>query len=219
MNPQGAIDRATRRRLQTHAKLVAAARELIARKGLEGITIQQITETADVGFGSFYNHFPSKEALFDAVMEETVENWGQALDSLQERSEDSAEILAASIRYSLQRVADEPTWGWFIYHIAPWMLRMKSGLVGRMSTRINRGLEAGRFKASDADMVMLTAAGGIIATISAILHDQVGADAPERIATQCLILCGLSEPEASGITNRKLPKIDWPAITPLAAAL
>ncbi len=187
MNSQGAVDRATRRRLRTRAKLVAAARELIARKGLEGITIQQITETADVGFGSFYNHFPSKEALFDAVMEETVENWGQALDSLVERSEDSAEILAASIRYSLKRVAEEPTWGWFIYHIAPWMLRMKSGLVGRMNTRIRRGTEAGRFKTGDVDMVMLAAGGGIIATISAILHDQIGADAPERIAAQCLI--------------------------------
>ena len=219
MNSQGAVDRATRRRLRTRAKLVAAARELIARKGLEGITIQQITETADVGFGSFYNHFPSKEALFDAVMEETVENWGQALDSLVERSEDSAEILAASIRYSLKRVAEEPTWGWFIYHIAPWMLRMKSGLVGRMNTRIRRGAEAGRFKTGDVDMVMLAAGGGIIATISAILHDQIGTDAPERIAAQCLILCGLSESEASEITQRQLPEMDWPAMEPLAAAL
>lgn len=210
MNPKASVDRATRRRLQTRAKLVAAARELIARKGVEGITIQQITETADVGFGSFYNHFASKEALFDAVMSETVEAWGHALDALVQYSDDSAEILAASIRYSLKRVASEPTWGWFIYRIAPWMLETRSGLVGRMRARIRRGLEAGRFRSGDSEILILSAAGGIIATISAILHGQIGADAPERIAVQCLVLCGLGESDAQDIASRPLPDIDWP---------
>jgi AcrR family transcriptional regulator len=49
-------DRHTRRREQTRAKLVEAARTLFARHGVDNTRINQITDEADVGFGSFYNH-------------------------------------------------------------------------------------------------------------------------------------------------------------------
>ena len=38
---------------------------------------QEITEAADVGFGSFYNHFPGKEQLFQDASEEVMERWGR----------------------------------------------------------------------------------------------------------------------------------------------
>ena len=50
------------------AKLLDAARALFARQGVDSTRIQEITDEADVGFGSFYNHFPSKEALIEAVL-------------------------------------------------------------------------------------------------------------------------------------------------------
>jgi AcrR family transcriptional regulator len=37
---------------------------LIAEGRGERASIQEITEVADIGFGSFYNHFASKEELF-----------------------------------------------------------------------------------------------------------------------------------------------------------
>ena len=65
-------DRRTRRREQTREKLVRAARVVFARKGIDNTRINEITEEADVGFGSFYNHFDSKEAIVEAVLAETV---------------------------------------------------------------------------------------------------------------------------------------------------
>jgi AcrR family transcriptional regulator len=50
----------------------AGRRTLFARQGVENTRINEITEEADVGFGSFYNHFDSKEAIVEAVVEETV---------------------------------------------------------------------------------------------------------------------------------------------------
>jgi hypothetical protein len=37
---------------------------------------------ADVGFGSFYNHFSSKAELFEAAVEDVLEETGQLLDRL-----------------------------------------------------------------------------------------------------------------------------------------
>ena len=65
-------DRHARRREQTRAKLVEAARTLFARHGVDTTRINEITDEADVGFGSFYNHFDSKEAIVEAVLAETM---------------------------------------------------------------------------------------------------------------------------------------------------
>ncbi|MBN8933022.1 MAG: helix-turn-helix transcriptional regulator, partial [Rhizobium pusense] len=56
-------DRNDRRRARTRRALLDAARRVIGRQGVENVTIQEITDEADVGFGSFYNHFATKEDL------------------------------------------------------------------------------------------------------------------------------------------------------------
>ena len=56
-----------RRREDTRRRLMKATYEIIARRGFEGLVIQDITEAADVGYGSFYNHFLSKDAIVSAV--------------------------------------------------------------------------------------------------------------------------------------------------------
>src|ERR1700693_1788227 len=85
-------DRHLRRRKQTRRKLLAAARALFARQGVDNTRINEITEEADVGFGSFYNHFDSKEAIVDAVMGETLAAQGAALASVTADIEDPAEV-------------------------------------------------------------------------------------------------------------------------------
>jgi AcrR family transcriptional regulator len=65
-------DRHARRRETTRTKLVDAAKALFARQGVDNTRIQEITEEADVGFGSFYNHFQSKEALIEVVLADTI---------------------------------------------------------------------------------------------------------------------------------------------------
>jgi len=62
-----------RRKARTRASLVAAARTLLASRDPAEISIQEITDAADVGFGSFYNHFRSKQDLFDAAVDEVLE--------------------------------------------------------------------------------------------------------------------------------------------------
>jgi len=202
------ISRSARRRLQTRTALIDAGHAVMAEKGLEGATINEITEAADVGFGSFYNHFESKEALFAAVIDSKVEPVCRRLDGLRQHSHDCAELLAAGIRHALRLVCEDRTWGWFIYRIGPWMLRHQAGLVGLMASLIRFGIERGRFRSDDPDMAVTVATGGIIATISAMLYNDIGADGPERVARQCLVLLGIPAEEAEEICRRPLPPLD-----------
>lgn len=53
-------------------RLLAAAREAFAEAGL-GVGVDGIAARAAVGVGTLYRHFPSKEALVDAVFEQRLE--------------------------------------------------------------------------------------------------------------------------------------------------
>lgn len=53
-------------------RLVASARELFARDGID-VPVEEITHHAGVGMGTLYRHFPAKEDLVDAVLEEAFD--------------------------------------------------------------------------------------------------------------------------------------------------
>jgi len=59
--------RPDRRRERTRAALLDAGEALFAAKGRDGVTIDEITAAADVAKGSFYNHFPDRDALAHEV--------------------------------------------------------------------------------------------------------------------------------------------------------
>ena len=217
-----AVGRATRRRLETRARLVRAARDLMARKGVGATSIQEITEAADVGFGSFYNHFDSKETIAAAVMAEAIESFATAADRLAKVLEDPAEILAASVRHAVARAAADEAWGWFLVRTALTRIGglrggpltrtggLRGGLGARLARDIRIGLERGRFEANDPLATMLAAGGAVLAIIAGRLQGDIGADAPERAATVVLSLVGLRAKEAAKIARRPLPAIAAP---------
>ena len=72
--------RLDRRKARTRQALIGAAVQLIAQGRGERASIQEITDAADIGFGSFYNHFDSKDELFATASAEVMERWGQMID-------------------------------------------------------------------------------------------------------------------------------------------
>src|SRR5512144_2581180 len=65
--PPGRIDR---RKRATREKVVATAMRLFRRHGFEAVTMEQIAEAADIAKGTLYNHFPVKEAIVSAYLDQ-----------------------------------------------------------------------------------------------------------------------------------------------------
>jgi AcrR family transcriptional regulator len=59
--------------LETRERILEATRSLLSEYGVEGITLKRITATADVGVGSFYNLFDSKEAAVFEVVRQALD--------------------------------------------------------------------------------------------------------------------------------------------------
>lgn len=55
-------------------RLVAAAREIFASKGIEA-SVREIAQRAEVGMGTLYRHFPTRDDLVDAVLEDGFEEF------------------------------------------------------------------------------------------------------------------------------------------------
>jgi AcrR family transcriptional regulator len=55
--------RRQRRRDQVRARIVEVAIERFSRDGIAATTVESITEAADIAKGTFFNYFPSKEAV------------------------------------------------------------------------------------------------------------------------------------------------------------
>ena len=66
------LSRQDRRRAKTRAQLLRAAKRLLATKGFHATKITDIAAAADVGTGTFYLYFPTKDALFVDLVRETA---------------------------------------------------------------------------------------------------------------------------------------------------
>src|SRR5919199_5007911 len=91
--PEHAPSRLERRKARTRAALVRAAQALIA-DGKTAVSVLEITQAADVGLGSFYNHFETKEQLYQAAVEDALEAHGALLDELTTGLDDPAQVFA-----------------------------------------------------------------------------------------------------------------------------
>ena len=208
--------RGQRRRRETRWRLLRAAYELMADRGRAGVAINEITEAADVGFGSFYNHFESKDDIHAAVVEEVFSRFGEALSQIAEVLDDPAEILAASLRYVMERARREPRWGRFLIRSAFSMQNMSQGMGRYLMQDLQRGIDAGRFRTEDLMMTLLTIGGVVVATINAEfelnadadIHQLPGFDTEglaERVVAWVLRQLGLKDEEAREIAQRPLP--------------
>ncbi|HEX4502596.1 MAG TPA: TetR/AcrR family transcriptional regulator [Scandinavium sp.] len=74
-----AIDRRSRKRLETRRNISYAATGLFAEKGFDNVTIDEIASAADVGRMTVFNHFPRKEDMFFDRDEEIRETLAEAL--------------------------------------------------------------------------------------------------------------------------------------------
>lgn len=72
--------RRERRKAETYERLMRAALKLFAARGLEGTTVEAITEAADVGKGTFFNYFPTKEHILMAFGDSRVRKIHAARD-------------------------------------------------------------------------------------------------------------------------------------------
>jgi AcrR family transcriptional regulator len=202
-------NRLQRRKERTRAALVRAAQRLIA-EGRVNVPVLEITQAADVGMGSFYNHFDSKEQLFEAAVADVLDAHGALLDRLTASIEDPAETFATSFRLTGRLFRQRPQESEILLANGSALLSSDRGLAPRALRDIKAAADAGRFRVDDPELA-LAVAGGALLGLGALLRedrDRDDAHAADTVTENVLRLFGLSADEAHSICQRPLPDLD-----------
>ena len=85
--------RRERRRLETRERIFHAALELFAERGFMETTVEDITEAADVGKGTFFNYFPTKEHVLATYGAERLANVERALQRARARDGEVLDVV------------------------------------------------------------------------------------------------------------------------------
>lgn len=98
-------DRRQRRSAETRERLFRAALETFAQKGFSETTVEDITNAADVGKGTFFNYFPSKDHILLAFGELQLAK----LEAMVKEARQTNEPMPAFLRSLGARMTQEPT--------------------------------------------------------------------------------------------------------------
>jgi AcrR family transcriptional regulator len=204
------VSRLDRRKARTRQALIDAAVRLIAEGRGDRASIQEITEEADIGFGSFYNHFDSKEQLFQTASAEVLEQWGQLIDQATAGITDPAERFAVGLRISGRLGWTHPDIAGFLTGAGLDALDIPVGLAPRALRDIEAGRAAGRFTVPDAEIALSAVAGGLLGLLRMCQRhpERVTEAAVDQLTEAELRLLGVPADEAARLVTAPLPPIE-----------
>jgi len=168
--------RVVRRQQQTRTKLIDAIRKLTAEKGVEAVTIRDIAAEADIAMGSFYNYFESKELLLNEALEEIMFQAGDAIDLLNQESDDPLEVIATAFATFSELSKHDPLLGWFVVRMTSYDRSIGATLAERFERDLKKGLASGQFDVPDLRIAMSAAQTALID----FLHQQLSGAVSEN---------------------------------------
>lgn len=209
MQPSNATpsSRIARRREQFRERLIAAASGLIAEKGVEGVRLREITDRADVGFGSFYHHFESKDELVAAVVKATVASLASSILTHAVQMEDPAESAASVFRWFIRLAYDEPQVAWLLVHLDRSDELFEMAVYPDARRALERGMAAGTFKQLDVEVTLAYVTGAVISVMRGVLQQRLGDNADVAAAEMLLGTFGLDAKKAATVARRPLPQV------------
>ena len=97
-------DRRTRRSAELRERIFRSALDLFAQKGFLETTVEDITNAADVGKGTFFNYFPSKDHILLAFGEMQLARLREAVEEARQTNEPLPKFLCSLTT----RMTEEP---------------------------------------------------------------------------------------------------------------
>ena len=98
------LGRRERRRAETRERIFRSAMQLFAARGFTKTTVEDITEAADVGKGTFFNYFRNKEDVLSALAEVQLDKYAHAIQA----AESGALTPRQALRELWLRLPEEP---------------------------------------------------------------------------------------------------------------
>jgi len=187
--------RRERRKAVTRSELLLAGRKLFSEKGLHECRVEEITERADLGKGTLYQYFDSKEELVLAVVGAGLEELGRFVEERVRNAESIDDAADAIVRSHLEFFCRNPELlrifhqvrGTLIFKRPEWrpLRRILEVYLGRMARRLARAAPPGKISRARARELASLLFGGVSGWFSvrvAVLGSAAELSAPRGLA-------------------------------------
>jgi AcrR family transcriptional regulator len=104
----GGEGRRERRRRELHERIFRTTRKLFIERGFGATTVEQIAAVADIAPATFFNHFPSKDAVLREMAGEVFERFGALLETQRKRSVSTLERVRGFASHGAAVVTRNP---------------------------------------------------------------------------------------------------------------
>jgi AcrR family transcriptional regulator len=199
--------RSERRKLRNRQALIEAGYAVMAKKGIDAATMAEIADLADVGAGTMYNYFDSKDELAVAVLELVMNRLAQRIEAVTNGFTDPAQVYAFGIRNVMEAATTDPRWRWLLHRsevIADAMYRV----MGPYAIRdIRNAIESGRYRVEDAELAWRQATHAIIGFSLAVCHHSLSPEKIDEAVVNLLGMVGMSRDEAWKVARRPCPEL------------
>ncbi len=190
------MSRTARRQARTREGLIQAAREIIAERGLDSLRISDVTERADVAFGTFYNQFDSKDDIVEAVIADTIVGLADSV-AQSPQAADPIEAVVASTRAIVQVAYNEPNLARLLVNLEQAERRFERIIRKQAGAVLERGADEGVFTIDDLATTLTMCMAGAFEVIHGILDGRLGRNADITCAEMILRMAGVDAHSAA----------------------
>ena len=203
--------RVARRQRRNRAALIDAARAIMTDKGVDAATMLEIAQHADVGAGTVYNYFKSKDDLAIAVLETLMHDLALKIQAVTDTFDDPAQVYAYGVRTVLDTAITNTHWAQMLNRaevIADALFRV----MGPFAIRdLRLASQAGRFEVSNADLVWRLTSHALIGAGLAITSGHLPASAAVGLIHQAAhrLAFGNKQDQYAGLRQDGRGKADF----------
>ena len=182
---------------RTRAALIAAGQRLFCERSVDAVTVDDIVGLAEVGKGSFYNHFEDREALCRAVTGEIRARVEDAVERANASTDDPAQAVARGVCTYFRFALDDPMRAGVLLRVYGGHTSICAPLNRGVVADVSKGLGAGRFAVPTTEAGVLLVLGVAQMGLARVVQEPVASFAV-ALAQQlcCLMLRGLGVPFA-----------------------
>ena len=205
MSQPASQPRALRKRERTRGELVAAAEGLVARHGLDAVSIDDIVEAADVAKGTFYTHFADKNDLAAAIALRGRMELEERITALNEGIKDAAVRMANGLSTMFLFAIQNSVRARALLRLQPSVVDPDEQMNAGVRGDIVLGLKTKRFTVVALNASVVTIIGGVLSATVRLSDTNHRVPDPYGFATNViatlLITLGLKPAEASRIAG------------------
>jgi AcrR family transcriptional regulator len=205
--PPATETRTERKKRRNREALILAAYGLVAEKGIDATTMQDITERADVGLGTAYNYFGSKDELVTAAIEQGMDRLARRIEMVTDTFDDPAQVYAYGWRTVMETATTDRRWRWLMQRsevTADAIFRC----FGPYAMRdLQQARAAGRYVFDDVELVWRQATWAAVGLCRAIGDGTVSDDRLTEAVVNLLGMVGVARAEAWEIASRPRPPL------------